>query len=92
MDCFNIFSYSSVNTFIQSFKIVYRFLKFENFSFGTRNAIHVIRAVPLVAILPKFEFRNDNVDDVFAAPDPIKFSQINESIIFVFKIFKLFLF
>ena len=65
--------------FIQSLTLVWFICNFEIFSFVIKIANAVNRAVLFVAILSTFVFNNDDVDVVFAEPDPPNWKINDES-------------
>ena len=71
IDVFNVFSNSNLITFIQSLSLVY-LLFFDMYSFVTKTALDVKRAVLLVNTIPMLGFINDIVELVIVDPDPIK--------------------
>ena len=71
MDCFKVFSYNKVITFIQSPNLVYRIFT-EIFSFVIKIANDVNKAEELAMGNPILGLTNYKVLDVNAGPDPIK--------------------
>ena len=76
INCFKVFPYNRLFTLIQSLALVCLIYNLLKYSFVTKIAILVNRAVELVSIIPTHGLINDKVLDGFAEPQPMKISVI----------------
>ena len=73
IDCFKVFSYSSVITLIQSRNLVYGIFNLLIYSFVIKIAIEVNKAELLVKTTPILGFIKDIVEVPIADPPRLKF-------------------
>ena len=85
IDCFSVFSYSKVNTLIQSLSLVNLIFNFEINSFVINIATDVNIAVELDIIIPALGFNIANVLELIVEADPNKISVIINKTFFLFK-------
>ena len=85
INCFNVFSYNKLNTFIQSFDFVCFDFKFEMYSFRNKIAIDVNKVVLDDITKPILGLMVDKAELVIVEADPIKISVRFSNTLFLFK-------
>ena len=86
IDCFNVFSYNTVHTFIQSRNLGCRIFNTEMYSFVIKIAILVNKSVLDDMVKPAIGFNITNVLKFFVEADPINNSVITNKNFFLFKL------
>ena len=77
IDCFNVFSYKRIITFIQPLSLIFCIFNFEKKPFLIRIAVVVIKTVLLCMIQLSLRLKSESMLEVMVAADPNEISVIN---------------